>query len=586
MSRLHGRNRTSLLFLVVLSMAGLMSTGCQNETMYTEIAQKAAHYSGVEPSIQPDYRYETLRSPVMGNNGVVATSHPLAANAGLDILKKGGNAVDAAVATAAVLTVVEPMSTSLGGDAFIMVYMAQEKKLIGLNASGRAAYGMTLDKLNEKLKKHEMRGISGIYSVSVPGAVAGWFDVLEEYGTLSMAEVLEPAIYYAENGFPVTPIIGRAWRSSVAKLRRDESTAKTWLVDGERAPRIGEVFVNRDLANTLRKLAAQGRDAFYKGSIAQAIVDYSDEKDGLLTMKDFEDHTSTWVEPIYADYKNYRLYELPPNGQGIAALEILKILKNVDMKAFGHNSAEYLHHFIEAKKLAYADIQKWNADPEFNDLPIGRMISDEYGKSQFDRINPKNAAERPASGIPMEGDTVLLQVMDKDKNAVSFIYSIYSGFGSGLVAPGTGFTLQNRAALFSRTPGHVNVVEPHKRPFHTIIPAMAFKDGEFFMTFGCMGGSVQPQQHVQIFLNVVDFNMNMQQAVEIPRVNHGSGLRVSVEPGIDEDVLKQLEAWGHVLQRRTTRGGVGGAQGIMFDKVNGVMTGGSTPHKDGCAVAW
>lgn len=583
MLSLRDRNRTALL---ALSIAGLMAAGCQNHPMYLNVTQDSAQHAGVAPSIQPDFRYETLRSPVMGTNGVVATSHALAANAGLDILKRGGNAVDAAVATAAVLTVVEPMSTSLGGDAFIMVYLAQEKKLVGLNASGRSPYAMTLDALNDKLQKHKMRSISGIYSVSVPGAVAGWFDVLEKYGSMSMAQVLEPAIYYAENGFPVTPIIARAWRGSVSKLKRDASTAKTWLVDGERAPRSGEIFVNRDLANTFRKLATQGRDAFYKGSIAQAIVDYSDEKDGFLTMKDFEDHTSTWVEPIYADYKNYRLYELPPNGQGIAALEMLKILGNVDMQAFGHNSAQYLHHFIEAKKLAYADIKKWNADPEFNALPIDRMISDEYGQRQLKRIDPTRAARRPESGIPGQGDTVLLEVMDKDKNAVSFIYSIYSGFGSGLVAPGTGFTLQNRAALFSRDPGHVNVVEAHKRPFHTIIPAMAFKDGEFFMSFGCMGGSVQPQQHVQIFLNVVDFNMNMQQAVEIPRVNHSSGLRVTAEPGIDEAALEQLEAWGHVIQRRTTRGGVGGAQGIMFDRANGVMTGGSTPHKDGCAVAW
>ncbi|MFC1729556.1 gamma-glutamyltransferase [candidate division KSB1 bacterium] len=535
---------------------------------------------------QPEFQYETGRSAVLGQRGVVATSQPLAANAGLDILKKGGNAVDAAVATAAVLTVVEPMSTSLGGDAFIMIYLAEEKKLVGLNASGRSAYGVTLEKLNEKLEAHNMRGISGIYSVTVPGAVDGWFEVLEEYGTMSMAEVLEPAIYYAENGFPVSEKIANSWRGSERKLSAEKSAADTWLIDGERAPRMGEVFVNKDLANTYKKLAQNGRDEFYRGSIAQAIVEYSNQHDGFLTMKDFEDHTSTWVEPIYADYKNYRLYELPPNGQGIAALEILKILQNTDMKSFGHNSAQYLHYFIEAKKLAYADIMKWNADPEFNDLPIEQMISDEYGKQQFARINPAQAMENPESGIDGHGDTVLLEVMDKDHNAVSFIYSIYAGFGSGLVAPGTGFTLQNRGGLFSREEGHVNVIEPHKRPFHTIIPAMAFKDGEFFMTFGCMGGSVQPQQHVQVFLNVVEFGMNMQQAVEIPRINHGSGLRVTVEPGIPEEVLVQLEAWGHELRRRTTFGGVGGAQGIIFDKATGTMMGGSTHHKDGMAVAY
>ena len=530
------------------------------------------------------FPYETLRSPAMGLRGVVATSQPLAANAGLDMLKKGGNAIDAAVATAAVLTLVEPNSTSIGGDAFIMIYIAAQKKLVGINASGRAPYSMTLDALNAKLDQHGMDRISGIYSVSVPGAVDGWFEVLEEYGTMTMAEVLEPAIYYAENGFPVSPIIAGAWRG--LERSREPSTRAALLLDGERAPRAGEVFRNPDLARMFRMLAEHGRSAFYKGPIAEAIVAYSDQHDGFLTMKDFEDHTSTWVEPIFADYENYRLYELPPNGQGIAALEMVKILGNVDLGAMGHNSAEYLHHIIEAKKLAYADIQKWNGDPEFNHLPTQEIISTEYARRQFERIDPTRAMARPESGISGNGDTILLEVMDKDHNAVSFIYSIYSGFGSGLVAPGTGFPLQNRAALFSREPGHVNVVAPHKRPFHTIIPAMAFKDGEFFMTFGAMGGAVQPQQHVQIFLNVVEFGMNAQQAVEIPRINHGSGLNVTVEPGIDEAALAQLEAWGHQIRRRTTRGGVGGAQLIMFDLRTGTMIGGSTPHKDGMAVVY
>ena len=531
-----------------------------------------------------EFPYETLRSPALGLRGVVATSQPLASNAGLDILKKGGNAIDAAVATAAVLTLVEPGSTSLGGDAFIMIYIAEEDKLVGINASGRAPYSMTLDALNSKLDKHGMDRIRGIYSVSVPGAVDGWFEVLEEYGTMTMAEVLEPAIYYAEHGFPVSPIIARAWQG--LEQSEEPSTRAALLIDGERAPRTGDVFRNPDLAHSFRLLAEHGRDAFYKGPIAEAIVAYSDQHDGFLTMKDFEDHTSTWVEPIYADYGDYRLYELPPNGQGIAALEMIKILGNVDLGAMGHNSAEYLHHIIEAKKLAYADIQKWNGDPEFNDLPIREIISTEYARRQFERIDPKRAMERPESGIPGNGDTILLEVMDEDHNAVSFIYSIYGGFGSGLVAPGTGFPLQNRAALFSREPGHINVVEPHKRPFHTIIPAMAFKDGEFFMTFGAMGGAVQPQQHVQIFLNVVEFGMNAQQAVEIPRINHDGGLSVTVEPGIDEAVLVQLEVMGHEIRRRTTRGGVGGAQLIMFDQRTGAMIGGSTPHKDGVAVAY
>ena len=533
---------------------------------------------------EPEMVFETRRSPVAGLRGVVATSQPLAANAGLDILKQGGNAIDAAVATAAVLTVVEPMSTSLGGDAFIMVYLAEEQKLIGLNASGRSPHSMTLEKLNEKLEKHEMERIAGIYSVTVPGAVDGWFKVLEEYGTLSMAEVLEPAIHYAKHGFPVSERIADAWSS--LERNEEQSTRETWLINGMHAPKAGEVFVNKDLARTFEMLASEGRDAFYTGTIAEAIVEYSDQHDGFLTLQDLKDHTSTWVEPIYADYKNFRLYELPPNGQGIAALEMVKILENADLGSMGHNSAEYLHHVIEAKKLAYADIEKWNGDPEFNDLPIDRMISSEYARKQFGRIDQNSAMEHPESGISGNGDTVLLEVMDKNHNAVSFIYSLYSGFGSGLVAPGTGFTLQNRGALFSREPGHVNVVEPHKRPFHTIIPAMAFEDGEFLMTFGAMGGAVQPQQHVQIFLNVVEFGMNAQQAVEFPRINHSRGLSVTVEPGITSSVLAQLESWGHDIERRTTVGGVGGAQAIIFNRATGAMIGGSTPHKDGMAVAY
>ncbi len=531
------------------------------------------------------FPFDTKRSATIGHQGVVATSQPLASLAGLVILKKGGNAIDAAIATAAVLTVVEPNSTALGGDMFAMVYLEAEKKLVGLNGSGHSSYSMTLDALKARLDEQGMDRIDGIYSVSVPGAVDGWFTLLETHGTMTMAELLEPAIYYAEHGFHVTERIGEAWAGSERKLLHEPSAAATWLVDGQ-APQIGELFVNPSLAKTLRLIAEGGRDAFYRGPIAEAIVAYSDTKHGFFTMQDFEEHTSTWVEPLSTDYKSYTLYELPPNGQGIAALEMVNTLENVDMKAFGHNSAAYLHHVVEAKKLAYADLGRWVGDPEANELPVDVLTSKRYGKAQFDRIDPDRAQELNESGLPERGDTVYVTVMDKDHNAVSFIYSIYSSFGSGLVVPDTGITLQNRAVLFSLKAGHVNAAAPHKRPFHTIIPAMAFKDGEFFMTFGAMGGSVQPQQHVQIFLNVVEFGMNAQQAVEIPRINHGGGLNVTVEPGIDEAVLAQLEAWGHQLRRRTTRGGVGGAQLIMFDRLTGAMIGGSTPHKDGMAVVY
>ncbi len=540
---------------------------------------------GERPRAGSPFPLDTKRSAAIGHRGVVATSQPLASLAGLDILKKGGNAVDAAIATAAVLTVVEPHSTALGGDMFAMLYLAEEDKLVGLNGSGRAAYGMTPRALKNRLDDQDLDRIPGIYSVTVPGAVDGWFTLHDRYGKLSMAEVLAPAIYYAEHGFHVTEIIGQTWARAARRLAREPSANETWLVNGE-APKVGDLFVNPGLAKTLKMLASEGRDAFYEGPIAEAIVAYSDSKDGFLTTKDFEDHTSTWVEPLSTNYKNYTLYELPPNGQGIAALEMLNTLENVDMKGFGHNSAEYLHHFIEAKKMAYADLGQWVGDPEANALPVADLISKDYGKQQFARIDPTEAQQLEESGWPAGGDTVLLQVMDEDHNAVSFIYSIFSSFGSGLVVPDSGITLQNRGQLFSLEEGHVNELAPHKRPFHTIIPAMAFKDGEFFMTFGVMGGSVQPQQHVQVFLNVVEFGMNMQQAVEAPRINHGSGMSVSVEPGIPEDVLARLEAMGHELRRRMTIGGVGGAQGIIFDRATGAMIGGSTHHKDGMAVAY
>ena len=531
------------------------------------------------------FPFDTKRSPTIGHRGVVATSQPLAALAGLDILKKGGNAIDAAVATAAVLTVVEPHSTALGGDMFAMVYLESEKKLVGLNGSGRSAYGMTLDDLKMRLDEQGMDRIGGIYSVSVPGAVAGWFTLLEEYGTMAMAEVLKPAIYYAEYGFHVTERIGEAWAGSERKLLREPPAAATWLVDGQ-APQIGDLFVNPGLAKTLRMIAEGGRDAFYRGPIAEAIVAYSDSKHGFLTMQDFEEHTSTWVEPLSTDYKEYTLYELPPNGQGIAALEMVNTLENIDMRGLGHNTADYLHHLIEAKKLAYADLAQWVGDPDANELPVDVLTSKRYGKSQFERIDPEHAQELNESGLPERGDTVYLTVMDEDHNAVSFIYSIFASFGSGLVVPDTGITLQNRAALFSLEEEHVNVAAPHKRPFHTIIPAMAFKDGEFFMSFGVMGGAVQPQQHVQVFLNIVEFGMNMQQALEVPRVNHNRGMTGTVEPGIAPDVLAQLETMGHELRRRTEIGGVGGGQGILFDRVTGAMIGGSSHHKDGIAVAY
>jgi len=541
--------------------------------------------SSQQRQISSRFTMDTKRSMVMGMRGVVATSQPLAALVGLDILKKGGNAIDAAVATAAVLNVVEPMSTGIGGDAFIMIYLAKEKKLVGLNASGRAPYAATREKVLERLSVGQTSMPStGILSVTVPGAFDGWVTVLEKYGTMTLEQVLEPAIYYAENGFLVTEVIANQWNQARSKLSRVPSSAETWLPNG-RAPRAGELFVNKDLANTFKKLEKGGRKEFYTGSIAQAIVKYSEESGGLFTLKDFADHTSTWVEPIYTDYKNYRLYEMPPNSQGMAALEMLNILENVDIKSLGNNSAQYLHYLIEAKKLAYADLSKWLGDPEFNKLPIDTIISKEYGRRQFQRIDPQKAQNRVESGISEHNDTIYLTVMDKDNNAVSFINSLYDGFGSGMTVPGTGIMLQNRGSLFSLEKGHINVIEPHKRPYHTIIPAMVFKDGEFYMTFGVMGGAMQAQGHVQVLLNMIEFGMNIQEAIEAPRFRHTSGTNVMLEPGISDEIIKQLQALGHMISPYSF-GNHGGGQGIVFDTITKGMFGGSDPRKDGMAVAW
>ena len=538
-----------------------------------------------KPETASRFLEKTKRSIVMGMNGVVAAESTIAANAGLDILKKGGNAIDAAVATAAMMNVVAPMNTGVGGDAFMMVYLADEQKLVGLNASGRSAYGVTREKILERLTGNgNSIPVQGILPVTVPGAFDGWVTLLEKYGTITLEEALESAIYYAENGFLVTEIVHMEWRQNYRRLLDFPPSVSAYLIDGE-APPVGHLFVNKDLAKTLRKLAKGGTKEFYEGSIAEAIVKYSNENDGFLSMKDFEDHTSTWVEPISIDYKDFTLYELPPNGQGIAALELLNILKNVDMKSLGHNSAEYLHYFIEAKKLVYADLEKWVGDPEFNDLPVEKILSKDYGQERFGLIDPEKAMQRAEPGMPGEGDTVYFTVMDKDHNAVSFINSLYNKFGSGIVVPGTGIVLQNRGTLFSLEEGHVNVIGPHKRPFHTIIPAMVFKDGKFFMTYGIMSGSMQPQAHVQVLLNIVEFGMNIQEAIEAPRLRHFSGMSIMPEPGIGNNVLSQLEKMGHVLNEYTF-GNHGGGQGIILDLTTGGMLGGSDHRKDGSAVAY
>ncbi len=554
------------------------------KVLLTTLAFSAVLLAADRPAGQTD----AGRSAVVARNGMVATSQPLAAQAGLRILQQGGNAVDAAVATAATLAVVEPMMTGPGGDMFALVYTAETGELAGLNGSGFSPAAADI----EFFRSHGLDQIPvhGPFSVSVPGAVDGWATLLSKYGTMTLAEVLQPAIEYAEHGFAASEITAAAWASKVPSFGKDPHFAAEYLLDGQ-APKHGEVIANPGLAWTFRQIAEGGRDAFYKGEIARRVVEHLNGLGWPVTMDDLAAQHSDWVEPISTAYKGYRLYELPPNGQGMAALEMLNILEGFDLRSLGHNSSAYLHRLIEAKKLAFADLDAWLADPERSELPVDRIISKDYASEQRKRIDPEKAAEEVTSGIADpahaltgSGDTVYLTVVDKDRNAVSFINSIFHAFGSGVVVPGTGILLQNRGALFSLDPGHPNRIEGRKRPYHTIIPAMAYKDGKPWITFGVMGGDMQPQGHVQVFLNRVEFGMNVQEAGEASRFKHSQGGAVSVESGVNATTVTELSRMGHDIVR--SPGVFGGYQAIEIDWEQGVLIGGTDPRKDGLVAAW
>jgi gamma-glutamyltranspeptidase/glutathione hydrolase len=537
---------------------------------------------------RPAGRADSGRSAVLAKNGMVATSQPLAAQAGLRILQQGGNAIDAAVATAAALAVVEPMMTGPGGDVFAIVHTAKGE-LAGLNGSGFSPAAASV----EFFEKHKLEQIPirGPFSVSIPGAVDAWATLLDKYGTMSFAQVLAPAIEYAENGFPVSEIISADWGSPTnATLFVDRELAKAYYKDGK-APAFGDVFVNKPLAATLRQIASGGRDAFYKGDIARRIVERLNEMDWPVTMEDMTYQHSDWVEPISTTYKGHTVYELPPNGQGMAALEMLNIIEHDDVRSMGHNSADYLHLLIEAKKLAFADLDAWLADPERARLPVDRIISKAYAREQRKRIDPKWASTNLNSGInerveflTRNGDTVYLTVVDKDRNVVSFINSIFWQFGSGVVVPETGIILQNRGALFSLDREHPNRVEGRKRPFHTIIPAMVFRDGKPWLSFGVMGGDMQPQGHVQVLLNMLEFGMNVQDAGDAPRFRHAPADGLALESNIDATTITELTRRGHVVSWRP--GIFGGYQAIQIDWERGVLLGGTDPRKDGGVAAW
>jgi gamma-glutamyltranspeptidase/glutathione hydrolase len=538
---------------------------------------------------------KTGRSVVMARHGMVAASQPLAAQVGLDVLKAGGNAIDAAIATNAALGLMEPTSCGPGGDLFAIVWDAKSTKLYGLNASGRSPY-----KTSRQLFAD--RGLDAVpeygpLSWSVPGCVDGWAELNKRFGRKSLKECLEPAIRYAEEGFPVSEVIAGYWRNGAQRLRRDPGSSAIFLPDG-RPPKLGQIFKNPALARTYRRIADGGRDAYYRGPIAEEIVRLSDEVGGLFTLKDFAEHNSTWVEPLSTNYRGYDVWELPPNGQGIAALQMLNLLEGYDLKKLGAGSPDYWHLFLEAKKVAFADRGRYYADPDFTKVPVAGLIAKPYAEKRRGLIDPQKAMTHVDPGDPKLGvsDTIYLCAVDDDRNCVSLIQSNYAGFGSYVASRELGFGIQNRGCLFALDPSHPNALEPHKRPFHTIIPAFVTKGGEPWLVFGVMGGDMQPQGHVEVLCNLIDFGMDVQAAGEAARLEHvGSatptgkpmaqdGGTVKAEDGIPAAVVAELQRRGHRVERVRVNGG--GYQGIMIDRENGILRGGSEARKDGCAVGY
>ena len=534
------------------------------------------------------------RSEIIAPHGMAATSQPLATQIAIDILKAGGTAVDAAIAANAALGLMEPTGCGIGGDLFAIVWDAEQEQLAGLNASGRAPAAMTLEYFREN-------GIGAIpkfgpLPVSVPGTVDGWFELHERYGRLPMTDILAPAIAYAREGFPVSELIAYYMGRSAEALAEYAGFTETFMPNG-RMPAKGEVFRNPRLAATYAAIAGGGRDAFYRGEIARKIDAYMTEHGGLLRYEDLAAHRSEWITPVSTNYRGWDIYELPPNGQGIAALQILNILEGFDLKSMGFGSAEYIHVFVEAKKLTYEDRAKYYADMDFADVPVEWLISKEYAQERRNLISMSAAsATYPVGDAPLEeSDTIYLSVADADGNMVSLIQSNYRGMGSGMTPGDLGFVLQNRAELFNLDESHANALAPGKRPFHTIIPAFVMKDGRPLMSFGVMGGAMQPQGHAQIIVNMIDFGMNLQEAGDAGRVRHGGssqptgemmtdGGTVYMERGFSEKTRQKLEALGHKLG--DSNGSFGGYQAILRDHEEGVYYGASEVRKDGQAAGY
>ncbi|MCK9410846.1 MAG: gamma-glutamyltransferase [Prolixibacteraceae bacterium] len=534
----------------------------------------------------------TTRSEIIAQHGMACTSQPLATQVAIDILKAGGNAIDAAVAANAVLGLVEPVSNGIGGDLFAIVWDAKTQKLYGLNASGRSPYDLTYEYFKNK-------GITripplGPLSVSVPGCVDGWSELHKKFGKLPFSELLKPAINYAREGFPVTEVIAYYWNLNSRSLLKYPGFKEIYMPNGK-APAKGELFKNPYLAATLEKIAVGGRDAFYKGEVAQKIADYMKQQGGFLSVRDLADHHSDWVDPISTNYRGYDVWELPPNGQGTAVLQMLNMLENFDIAGMGFGSAAYIHTFVETKKLAFEDRSKYYADPDFAKIPIEKLISKTYARERLKLFDGARSAKSYPAGNLEQGNTIYMTTADKDGNMVSLIQSNYRGFGSGMTPGKLGFVLQDRGEMFIIDSTHMNRYEPHKRPFHTIIPAFITKDGKPYISFGLMGGSMQPQGHVQMVVNLIDFGMNMQEAGDAPRICHeGSseptgetmtdGGVVYLESGIPYETIRQLLGKGHKIE--FTVGNYGGYQAIKWDGINTVYFGASESRKDGQAAGY
>ena len=545
----------------------------------------------------PSFAYDRItgesfatRSEVIATNGMAATSHPLATQTAIDVLKNGGNAIDAAIAANAVLGLVEPTGCGIGGDLFAIVWSAKDKKLYGLNASGPAPQTISIETLKEK--GLDMIPPYGPLPVTVPGAVAGWSALHKRFGKRDFSTLFDNAIDYANNGFPVSEVVAYYLDISSSRFKDYPNFSDVWMPNNKSLQK-GDIFKNRDLANTYLSIAESYGSSFYSGTLAKSMTEFIQEQGGYLTINDMKSFQPQWVEPVSTNYRGYDVWELPPNGQGIAALQILNILEQYDLRSMGHNSAELIHIFTEAKKLAYEDRAKYYADPNFNSIPVNELISKTYAKQRNKLINPTQAAKSYLAGKLEDGDTIYLTVADNEGNMVSLIQSNYRGMGSGMVPNNFGFMLQDRGEMFNLDPKHRNSLVGGKRPFHTIIPAFITKDDKPFISFGLMGGGMQPQGHAQIVVNIVDFQMNLQEAGDAPRIRHfGSseptgetmmnGGFLSLESGIDNQVRSELMKLGHKL--KDEKGGYGGYQAIM--RVDGVYYGASESRKDGHASGY